>query len=273
MLTWILILCGVAFAAPEGRTQGAHTALEPQQPLSFADALELAKKHYFAGERERAKNELSDLQVRLLMGEEVPWDRSAEAVVYLGEIFLLDGESGKAREIFRWVLDRDPEYLLSPYAHPIEVVGEFGLVREQVQREIANQPIPPPFRPEPAPAWTALPLGIPQFAAQRPVQGILYGGTQLGLAATSAGLFLSIDRLNTNAKPHPLGLSPDQMAARANLQRFGVQWPVTMAFYGVWIASWVDARGHWREDQKVQAELIWIPRSDAPGSFGVAGRF
>lgn len=225
---------------------------------AFAVVLEEGKRQYFAGRVSDAYDLLRGLQVRLLLGEQVEKLLAAEAMIWLGEIQYKLGRSTEAREAFRWLLKWDPEYPISPYAHPMEIVGEFELVRREVQDDMEGRPqlLPDrPVRPPPAPGWVWAPLGVPQFAQRRVGAGLAFSSLQLGLGAASLGVAAHIRFINTgfdseNPVPHPLGWDAERVDREVQKRRYLVQWPLTFAFYGAWIASTADARRHWRKSHR-----------------------
>ncbi len=227
-----------------------ETSLDPTQ-LAFDVVLEQAESWYFEGRAEEARGWLEVLHMRVLAGEEAPWERVVEALTYLGEIQYVQGEPETARVTFRWVLEQDPEAPISPYHHPLEVVNLFDLVRKTVVAERVEEP-PLPSPPPPAPAWVWLPLGVPQFAQHRRGAGAVYGGLQVALAATSVATFVHLARYNQDQEQY---IGRDDRTRYVQLRRYGVQWPATFAFYGVWAVSSVDAATWHRKHATVHVGL------------------
>ncbi len=211
--------------------------------------LRAAKQLYFQGESRDALDLLEGLQLRLAAGEEPGWDVSTEAMTYLGEIhYKLDQFEG-ARTAFRWLLERDPHTPISPYHHPIDVVNLFELVRSAVvaERQDLVPPDPVPFDPAPPPLWTFAPLGIPQFAQGRTGAGLAFGGLQAGFGVASVALWAHFRLVNVPSTGHPLGWSDEERIRRVQQRRYFVQWPATVAFYGVWSLSAADAARYHRQ--------------------------
>ena len=257
----------------------AEPGAAPEDPSSetaatagFAELLEGAKKLYFQGHRRESLEILEDLQLRYLVDTAaVPWETAAEALVYLGEVYYFLGELDRSQKAWRLVLERAPDHpRLSPFAHPPEVAGEFEILRATVNREIADRPVP---EPPAVPAWTVLPLGIPQFTNGQPVRGVLYGALQVGLGAGSIAMFSHIEGKNVTTDPHPDGWSIEEQRRRLNTQRFAVQWPMTLGAYGFWLGSHLDARATWKREHAITTAVTWTPDPQGGVTVAVSGRF
>jgi len=248
------------------------TPAERPPPAGFDEQLEEAKRLHFQGEHQAALDLLNHLKVQMdLSVNEVSWTLRAETLVYLGELQYVTGNTVQALSAWRSVLEQDLAYpRLSPFSHPPEVVGEFEQLRARIHQEVAARPVP---RPPPTPAWTVLPLGIPQFIDGHPVRGTVFGVSQLALGTVSLAMIAHLNARNVPSEDHPQGWTSKQVTARVNTQRFAIQWPATLGFYGVWFGSWNDARQTWRKEHTVSAQVGWAPTREAPGSFGVSGRF
>jgi hypothetical protein len=285
----LLLLIPIASASPDGASDRpfaneqppvespaplpASTEAKPGRAPTFSEQLEMAKKRYFQGRHEEALTLLADLQLQVMVDAERRIDRgdAYEAMVYVGEVQYTLGNAGRAREAWRFVLEGNPDYpALSPFSHPPEVGHEFELLRRDVAAEIASRPIPVPPS---APAWTALPLGIPQFIGKRPVVGALVGGLQLGLGVTCLTMYAHLNARNVSTDPHPLGWTEFEQQRQINTQRYAIQWPAFAGFYGVWGASWLEARNTWERDHRIEAQVGWAPEPGAPASVGISGTF
>ena len=168
------------------------------------------------------------------------------------------------------VLEKQEDYQLSPFSHPTEIAYEFNVVRKQVLAERAA--IPEPVMP-PLPAWSVLPLGIPQFASGRPARGALLGLGQVGLGITSYAMMMHLRAINTSQNPHPNGWSSAEMQTRVTTQRYAIQWPATIGTYGLWAASFLEARTEWKLAHEAEIGIGWTPSPGAPSTIGIAGRF
>jgi hypothetical protein len=274
----MLCLTSAAFAEPEpppatpetgietaGVEPGPPTRSEPEADTpatdgSFASVLEIAKQRYFQGESTEARELLQGLQLRLYAGEEADWSSIVEALIYLGEIYYVQGDQDQAQMAFQYLLERDPTTPISPYHHAIEVVNLFELVRTTV---IANRkvevpvPVPEPIvERTPAPIWTFAPFGVPQLTQGRTALGLFYGGLQVGLGATSLALFPYLDKVNRGGDDHPAGWDDPEVTARVQQRRYAWQWPATFGFYAVWGISMIDAaRWHQRHPKIVGVGL------------------
>ncbi|MBA2320199.1 MAG: hypothetical protein H0V89_03500, partial [Deltaproteobacteria bacterium] len=167
---------------------------------SFRLELEDAKALWFRGEGDLARDKLRRLYFRAVSGEPVPLELSGECVIYLGEIEIERGSVEGAELVWRWLLQRDPTFPISPYHHSLEVIAQFELVRQRVVDEL---PLAPPPEIPRYPTWGYAPFGIPQLRQGKPVRGVLYLGGQALTAGASVGVFLHL----VLANPEP-GLFP-----------------------------------------------------------------
>lgn len=264
MLPSLLILLTLASAPASDTGLAPSTEQGDGIAAPFDTALDSGKQLYFGGRLAEALTALQTLRGRVEAGEAVDREQRAELYIWLGEIQYHLGRTDDARESFRALLRDDPEYPISPYAHPLEVVGEFELVRREVLAE-RDRPVELPLvrQPPPAPAWVWAPFGVPQLSQGRVGAGLVFGGLQLGLGAASVALYVHIDRNNrdplTDGKP-ATGLPRDDVREWAATQRRRYQWPVTAAFYGTWLASSLEARRHWRRTHGPTVTLGPLPR-------------
>lgn len=264
-------------AAEEGEPDTQPEPIKPDSPDEddFGAVLANAKKAYFSGSHSEALDLLRDLQIRLLMGENVDEKEAAEALIYLGEIHFTLGQDSEAQAAFRWVLERDPETEISPYHHPMDVIGLFELVRRTVREEAGEPPEPPRIAEEPIPrlpVWGYLPLGVPQFAQRRTGAGVLHASIQTGLGIASLATFAHLQTINVDERGHPLDWNRQEIAERVRARRYYMQWPLTVGFYGAWAVSLADAQTHWRRSHRPQVALQPITRGSGMG-VAVRGRF
>lgn len=271
MLASLLALVPVAAAEPGDPPEAGPAAQASASPTGeFGEVAANAKRLYIEGAHLDALNLFQALYVRLLNGEEPPWDIAADTLIFYGEVQYQLGEQDVAAQIFRWLLERDPTYPISPYHHPLEVVGWFETVRRTVLEELASRPPevepPPPTEVPPALPFTGyLPFGIPQFAQRRPVAGVVFGALQVGFGAGSMIKYAQLNRVNyipEKGELHPLGWTEDEIPDRVDRQRLLLQIPLVLAFYGSWLGSHVEARSAWRR----QVVLQLSPTPDAAAS-------
>lgn len=243
---------------------GASTAQE-----SFRAALEEAKGLWFRGETDLALAQFQRLYLRAVAGEAIPLELSGECAIYLGEIEIEQGRYEGAEAVWRWLLLRDPGYPISPYHHPIEVIGQFEMLRKQVV-----DAIPPRLPAEKVryPAWGYAPFGIPQLRQGRGVRGGLYLGGQAVLAAVSVGAWIDLALANPSRGPfpadHPYGWTQATATQRLLERKYALNWPTTFGFYGLWVVSILDGQATFRRDQPV-------PEASARPALpvGIAGRW
>ncbi len=282
MLVLVMLLLLATARADEPLPADDAPAPPPSEepaPQTFEELLEHAKSVYFGGRDEEALELFKDLQIRL-QHEEPDWDLAATALIYVGEIQYRRGRHDLARAAFRTLLEKDSDYQISPYSHPIEVVGEFSTVRDQVKRaqgEIPEQ------EPPPLPSWGYLPLGIPQFKSKRPLLGIAFAGLQAGLGGASIGVYVNTHYLNVVfprengiqwlPSDHPRGWTAQETKANINRQRYQLQWPLVVASYVMYVSSVTEARGHWRRNFVAEPALSVFPTPEGGSQVVFSGRF
>jgi len=261
-------------AAAQSPTPGDAT--EAPAEGSFAAELEEAKALYFQGDLDQSLLVFQGLQLRYAQAPEVvPFDEAVEALTYLGEILVKRGDDDEASRVFRTILEQDLEVRISPYHHPADVVFVFNRVREQIAAERAAE-VPEELVIPPAPATSYLPLGLPQFARGRVGPGVLYGGGQVLLGSVAVGTYLHLRVVNRPTAGHPLGWTDEQVVRRTQSRRYGVQWPATIGFYALWMASAVEARGAWRRTHQDEGRARVVPMilpPDQPNGSPVVGLF
>lgn len=258
-------------ATPESGSVATSSEAEPADPRadgSFGSVLEKAKEKYFQGESSEARELLQGLQLRLYAGEEADWSSVVEALTYLGEIYYVQGEQDQAQMAFQYLLERDPNTPISPYHHAIEVVNLFELVRTTVVAsrlaDVDNVP-PPTVERSPAPLWTFVPFGVPQFMQGRTGLGVFYGGLQLGFGAASVALYPHLAKVNRESLEHPLGWGPEEVTEKVQERRYLFQWPATFGFYTMWGVSMIDAaRWHQRHPKVLGVGLQPRPFTPDP---------
>jgi tetratricopeptide (TPR) repeat protein len=224
--------------------------------IEFRQALVAAKTLYFQGD-DRARVAFEQLRLRLAAGETPPVQLQAEALIYLGELYYQVGRTADAKSAFNDVLALDPDFPISPYEHPMEVVGMFEMLR----RGITRPPPPPEVAPRKRlPAWGYLPFGAAQFRQGRRGQGIFYACLQGALAATSVGTFAHLHRINGG--DFPSSWSEQEVGRRVQLQRYAIQWPATIGFYAAWGASVYEGSRTWDGGSPVSAAGIESRREE-----------
>ncbi len=268
-------MSGLILAAWLGLGAAAQEPMPEPVPESHVDPveqfrldLEDAKALWFRGERDLALERLERLYRRAVAGEPVPLSLSGECAIYLGEIQIDLGSTAKADAAFAWVLEQDPTYPISPYHHPIEVVGRFEVVRSQVREAL------PPLEPPPRrryPAWGYAPFGIPQFRQGKPVRGGIYLATQATLAVVSIGGWIDYEIANPPPgewSSNVYGWEEQGATQRLLDRKYLIQWPSTFGFYALWTISVLDGQGTFRSV---------APTTATPGRHrlpvGIAGRW
>jgi hypothetical protein len=256
-----------------GADEPLPAPVSPEAPTAadgYRADLERAKALWFRGESEPARAELQRLYYRAVAGEPVPLALAGEAAIYLGEVELDAGRSEDAEAAWRWLLTRDPGFPISPYQHPIEVIGQFEIIRRQVRESLP--PELPPVRPR-YPAWGYAPFGIPQLRQGRPVRGGLYLGAQVVLATASLGLFADLVLANPARgerwpADHPYAWPDTDATERLLDRKYLLQWPATFGFYGLWVVSILDGQATFRADgaDRGAAGPVRLP-------VGIAGRW
>ncbi len=262
----LLLLLALALVAPASHAQsppaeGASEVDEappdaegsaPDPALSYEDALEHAKLEYFQGEHEIARAALRALRARMEADDVGGSDTWEETLRYLGEVEYLLGDRAAAWRTFEAMLLARPEATMTTFNHPADVVHWFELVRQGLAQQQPPPP-PPPLPPSPPPAWTYAPLGAPQFGLAQPRRGATYAVLQTAFGALSIGAFVHLTTINK--ADNPLGLSQDALAQRVAITRWAIQWPATLAFYGLWAGSHLDARRAWRARERVEVSV------------------
>jgi hypothetical protein len=187
------------------------------------------------------------LRLRVAAGERPPKVQHAETLVYLGEIYYLEGRSDLAEQLFKEILAIDREYPISPYEHPMEVVGMFEMLRRDTARPAA--PTPPPIpKLKRLPAWGYAPFGLPQFRQGKKAQGTIFAAAQAILAVTSVASYAHLQQIN--GQNGAVTWSEDVTKRRVTNERYLVQWPATIGFYACWGASIIQGGDQWRAEQK-----------------------
>ncbi len=235
-----------------------------------ADQLEAARRTYLLGDAVSARATLQALVARAQAQHDVPWPVEADAWIYLAEIQYLADDRDAAGASFRVVLEHDPDFRISPYDHPLDVVGAFELVRTAVADErkaAARVRVPMPW-------WGYSPFGAPQFRAGHPVRGAVYATLQVASAGASVGAWVEIQHQSRIVAQSSTS-DPEaarQAQARAKLYRDAWSIPAATLFYVSWGASVIDAGVSWRKDRLASLGASVAPRSDGL-EFSIAGRF
>jgi hypothetical protein len=263
-----LLLGGLAYGADPAETPQIGSV----QQVTFGEQLAQAKRMYFAGDHLGSLERFEALEIQLLTADaqdRVGSTLGAEALLYLGEVLQVLGRTEESSAAFEKLFGWDLEYPVSPYHHPIDVVRNAERVRAQV-KAIRAPLSPPVLEKRRFPVTGYLPFGIPQMAEGRVGSGLAFGTAQVGLGVASIALFSQLNSVNVPSDGHPNGWGAGQVANQVNQQRYALQWPVSILFYGSWMWSYSDARRHWnvRERARVQAVL-----SPSPNGMMVSGRF
>lgn len=267
----LLALLLTASAAPsDGPVDGADAPASRDQPTrDLASDLAAAKEAYLLGEIDLARAAFREVADRADIDPDAPPSVWADAWIFLGEIAWLAGDLPAAEGIFRMVAQRVPDHRISPYDHPLEVVGAFEVARAAITAQ-RDQPVVE-VRTRPLPWWGYAPLGVPQFRQQRPVRGALYATLQVGAAAASVGAWVAIDRSLRDFDTLDEA-SQETARARALLQRDAWSIPTAVAFYVVWGVSVLDGGLTWRRDQAPPPMVSLTPQRGG-AAIGIAGRF
>jgi hypothetical protein len=259
ILTWLLC------SSPALSQETPSLPVSLSEDWSAADSLEAAKAEYFAGGHARALASLTQIIDRL--NNISPPDPTilAEAEVYRAEIQYVTEDRAASWASFVRVLEQMPDYQISTFLHPAEVVDWFELVRRETSSGSTNV-LPPTPRITRPPARAYAPFGTPQFGQHQPGAGIAFAGTQVATAAASIGLHLHMRTWRRRIAD--TGTADD--FRRFDRVRFGVQLPVTVAFYALYVASVLNGRRHFARSQAVEA-TIWLDIEER--QLGVALRF
>jgi hypothetical protein len=277
VLVFILMsLGGQALAQEPGIHEPPLPREKPGQSEAgnlYGEVLANAKRRYFSGNHLDALDLLQSLEIRLLQGEFPGADLKSETLVFLGEVLFVLDRKEEALRSFTTLLQTDPEFPISPYHHPIEVVRAFESTREEVHRQSTAALAPPdatPFAPPPLPLRGYMPLGIPQFTEGRVGAGLWFGSLQVGLGIASLAMYSQLDANNVAPDVHPQGWTEEEVMNNVQNQRYMIQWPLGIAFYGTWLWSHSDARRSWKGAH--QGPVAWVPNPRANG-FALEGRF
>ena len=276
VLVFILICLGGDVLAQEPSPPELPRALdEPTEAETvnrYGEVLSNAKRRYFSGNHLDALDLLESLEIRLLQGEFPGTDLKSETLIFLGEVLFVLGRKEEALRSFATLLETDPEFPISPYHHPIEVVRAFESTREEVHRQQVQAQIPDdsPNIPPPLPLRGYMPLGIPQFAEGRVGAGLWFGTLQMGLGIASLAMYSKLDANNVAPDVHPQGWAEDEVMNNVQNQRYMIQWPLGIAFYGTWLWSHSDARRSWKGEH--QGAVALVPNPSANG-LALEGRF
>lgn len=224
-----------------------------------------AKEQYVRGEHDDALVQFEALRARATATQDVPPAIRDDVLAYLGEIRYILGDYETARGLFRELLAANPSYTMSPLNHPITIVGAF----ESVRSEIPSRFDPPeePVVLRKIPAWGYLPLGAPQFAQGQVAKGTAYALVQAGAAATTIAVLGNLQSLNGTVFEGPIWEPDDypRIWNQVQVQRYGVQVPLTAVFYLTWLASGLDGRARWRRTQSEAVPVVaWPPPSPSP---------
>ena len=246
ILTWLLC------AIPAFSQETLSLADSAEEDRSATDALEAAKSQYFAGGHSLALASLTQLIDRLNADSTADLTILVEAEVYRAEIQYVTQDRAASWASFVRVLDRMPDYQINTFLHPAEVVDWFELVRRETSSGLptVSPPVPQPLR---APVWVYAPVGIPQFGQKQTGAGIAFASTQVATMTASIGLHLHMRSWRRRIADN----GTDTDFRQFNQIRYGVQLPVTVAFYALYAASVLSGRRHFARDQTVETTL-WL---------------
>ncbi len=262
MLLHLLLFCLAPAGAQDPIADDDPGPVRGEEAGAFPNRLEAAKQLYFGGNHQSALALFNELQTELLHGlASPPWDVAAETMIFVAEVNLQLRRNDAARAAFRWVLERDVAYTVSPYHHPAHVRAEFFVVQNEVKAELQATQVgasPPPWEPRPLPAWGYLPLGVPQFSQRRTGAGIAHLTLQVALGAGSLAVMQHIRTINPGpgVVDHPRGWTGEEARSQVQRERYAVQWPLTVGFYGAWVASTLDARAYWRRSDRPRPNQV-----------------
>lgn len=219
---------------------------------SYAESLEAAKSEYFAGGHAVALESLVQLIDRL--NNDPAADRTilVQAEVYRAEIEYVTQDRAASWASFVRVLDLMPDFQINTFLHPAEVVDWFDLVKRETSSASLNE-LPPETERVRAPAWVYAPVGIPQLGQGQTGAGIAFASTQVATAAASIGLHLHMRSWRRRIADTG---TPDDFQ-RFNQIRYGVQLPVTVAFYALYATSVLSGTRRFARDQTVEA-TVWF---------------
>ena len=263
MTTTPLLFLLLALAIPSPAWSQDVPESTSAKPLD--EAYETARRTYLLlGDRAAAQRQFEAMWAGATESQRRTSKALADAMTYLGEIQLLEGDPSSARATFRLLLEQQPETEVSPIEHPVEVIGLFELVRRSVLPKPAPAVTEVPFKPAPMPWWGYAPLGIPQFLQDRPVRGAMYLGLQLGSLGASIGLWVKLDSYQNIS-----GQVDDDTAAlfvRQQQQLRTIQWSTAGLGWLAWGTSIGDSALSWRRDRRLELKMGAAPR---PGGAGL----
>lgn len=247
-LFFLLLLLGPANAdAPPAEPPAVAATPAPEEAEGYEALLESAKQTYLLGRHDEATEAFRQLVLRAQAYGDVPAAVEHEALAFLGEIQYMRGEIDDARATFRLLLQRDPEWRMSPWVHPPAVRGTFESVRDELasSARLAQRPT------SGAPWWSFAPFGVPQLANRQPVRGGLYAALQVGFGLASVASWIWIDQVQAGDGTPPLTeeeqrLEQAQQVQRARRIRDAMSIPTASAFYLTWAVSVADAQLAWR---------------------------
>ncbi len=162
----------------------------PAPSVASADRLDAAIRAYQSGQYDLALF----LLTAILAEDTTDATDRQQALVYLAEVFLAQGNEASARESFEAALELFPGLQLDPFEHPPDVCAFFEVVKATWRPRVVQPTITLDLRPPPTSPW--MPLGIAQQRQGRPVPGTLMAVGQGLSCGLSAGMFawLALDR-------------------------------------------------------------------------------
>lgn len=209
----------------------------------------------------------------LLSEPSTPDDQRQQALIYLAEVFLAQGNEASARESFEAALGLNPSLQLDPFEHPPDVCAFFEVVRSTWSAPADEAP--PPLAPPPARVSPWLPLGIPQISQGRPGPGTVLAVSQGLSCGLSAGMFvwLAFDRRYTVDPTEP-GTTDRTVWSLSTLRtRRAVQWTASATCQAAYAVGVVDAALAQRRDRTSADGQAAIELHIGPTALTLSSRF
>lgn len=233
----LLLLCALSVAS-----WAAEPALYPSVPLEAL--LHHARLAEAAGEERDALDYLGALEARLLAGETLPPAETVGALALLGDLRLRAGDVQGAEAAFRLLAGRFPGQVPCPACPDCERTVPLERWSPPVLVTPSPEALGPALVDHLSMTWAYAPLGAPQFAQHRPGAGLAWGGAQLALGGASVALFAHLAARKDAIEDGEWSSRSERRDATGRWEwaQLGVQVPVTIAFYGSWAGSVLEAR-------------------------------
>jgi hypothetical protein len=215
------------------------------------------------GNPDGAQQALEEVKRRVDAGEHLPPDLLDEAIVQLAEIHYAAGDTSGTATIFAWLFAHHPEATINEYHHDASLVGEFFKAKEEARQK------PKPKRPR-LPWWGYAPFGAPQIGQGEVAFGAGFAVAQGLLASASLVTFFEAVRFQGPwwaVRPLPRNADPEE-SARHDWLLWGVNFPSTIGFYGLWLTSVAVGGRTWAEDHPITV-TVTLSRDEI--GFGIVG--